>query len=231
LTKSLDKFSYAKIAFVNPNPKAIRVLCFGDSNTYGRDPKRKAEEGIKTRFPIDVRWTGQLQNLLGDKFEVIEEGLGGRTTNLDDPSTEGKNGLTYLIPCLESHTPLDLVVLMLGTNDLKHIYNRTAQDVARANKELISVIRHQAGNQIKILLISPITVDETNPLAAENYKEATSKSEQLGGELKKIAQEMQCDFLDLATIVKPSQYDGLHIDASEQPAIAKLIHRQILRIY
>lgn len=216
---------------MNTNPKAIRILCFGDSNTHGRDPKRKAEEGIKTRFSTDIRWTGQLQKMLGDGFEVIEEGLGGRTTDLDDPSSEGKNGLTYLTPCLGSHLPLDLVVLMLGTNDLKHIYHRTSQDIARAHKQLISVIRRHAGDQTKILLISPVTVDEKNPLAAENYQGATDKSRQMGKELRKIAQEMNCDFLDLATIAQPSHYDGLHIDASSQTTIAKLIHKQISRAY
>ena len=217
----------AKIASMNTSPSAIRVLCFGDSNTHGRDAKAKAEQGIKTRYPINVRWTGQLQKMLGDKFEVIEEGLGSRTTNLDDPTAEGKNGLTYLLPCLESHAPLDLVVLMLGTNDLKHIFNRTPSDIAQANKQLISVIRRQAGNKVKILLISPVTVDETNPLAAPNYLGGTKKSQELGGELKKIAQEMDCAFLDLALSVKPSHYDGVHIDASDQAIIAKLVHQQI----
>ena len=83
------------------------ILCYGDSNTWGYIP------GTGNRYPRQVRWTGVLQNLLGEKFHVIEEGLNGRTTVMDDPTRIAKNGLPYLRPCLDSHAPIDLVVLML----------------------------------------------------------------------------------------------------------------------
>ena len=90
------------------------ILCFGDSNTWGYVP------GTGNRYPKQIRWTGLLQNLLGDSFFIIEEGLNGRTTVLDDPTRIAKNGMTYLRPCLDSQAPIDLVVMMLGTNDCKH---------------------------------------------------------------------------------------------------------------
>ena len=84
------------------------ILCYGDSNTYGLRPDSNQ------RYPREIRWTGLLQKSLGEDYYVIEEGLSGRTTLWDDPIEEHKNGKTYLFPCLESHSPIDLVVLMLS---------------------------------------------------------------------------------------------------------------------
>ena len=92
------------------------VVCFGDSNTHGADPVTLA------RFPREVRWPGVLRAELDGAAEVIEEGLNGRTTLWDDPFTDGRNGRPYLLPCLQSHAPVDVLVLMLGTNDLKTIF-------------------------------------------------------------------------------------------------------------
>ena len=94
-----------------------RILCFGDSNTWGYDP------ATGERFDEQTRWTGVLQAALGGDYTVIEEGLNGRTTVWDDPIEGHKNGHEYLVPCLETHRPLDLVVLMLGTNDLKRRFS------------------------------------------------------------------------------------------------------------
>jgi len=103
-----------------------RVLCYGDSNTWGYDP------ATRRRFAPDFRWTGVLANRLGPDHLVIEEGLNGRTTRWDDPIEPGRNGLALLRPCLDTHEPLDLVIVMLGTNDLKRRFNVTASDIARA---------------------------------------------------------------------------------------------------
>jgi lysophospholipase L1-like esterase len=89
------------------------ILCYGDSNTWGYIP------GTGERYASHVRWPGVLQNALGNGYVIIEEGLCGRTTVWDDPIEEYRSGKEYLIPCLKSHAPLDLVVLMLGSNDLK----------------------------------------------------------------------------------------------------------------
>ena len=102
------------------------VLCYGDSNTWGFDP------ATRTRFPPHVRWTGVLGQRLGDGYQVIEEGLNGRTTRWDDPIEPDRNGLAYLRPCVESHQPLDLIVIMLGTNDLKRRFDLSASDIAQS---------------------------------------------------------------------------------------------------
>src|SRR5437870_2517157 len=116
---------------MNTSASANTVLCYGDSNTHGSKPDKSG------RYAINERWTGILQQLLGNDYYVIEEGLGGRTTDLEhfSPNKPNRNGLEYFKPCIDSHMPLDVVIIMLGTNDLKTIYNRTAQDVANALKQ------------------------------------------------------------------------------------------------
>src|SRR4051812_38077987 len=100
------------------------ILCFGDSNTHGADPQGGG------RFPFDVRWPGRLEQELGSGWRVIEEGLSGRTTVFEDPFIEGRNGRQYLVPCLASHAPIDLLTIMLGTNDLKAVYRADPDMVA-----------------------------------------------------------------------------------------------------
>ena len=93
------------------------ILCYGDSNTYGYNPSN----GF--RYPENVRWTGRLQSALGEGYKIIEEGCNGRTTIFDDPLEGWKNGLGYLRPCLNSHKPVDIVIMMLGSNDLKETFH------------------------------------------------------------------------------------------------------------
>src|SRR5437764_8235049 len=103
------------------------VVCFGDSNTWGYMPGSNGE-----RFPREVRWPNRLQALLGDEWEVIAEGLSGRTATFERPDSEGRNGLPYLLPCLLSHGPVDAVVIFLGTNDVNFMDDdRVARCVAR----------------------------------------------------------------------------------------------------
>lgn len=110
------------------------ILCYGDSNTYGLMPDSP------DRYPRDVRWTGILQKKLGEDYYVIEEGLSGRTTLWDDPIEEHKNGKKYLLPCLDSHKPVDLVILMLGTNDLKTRFSLTPFDIGASVENLVKVL-------------------------------------------------------------------------------------------
>ena len=101
------------------------VLCFGDSNTHGQIPGKDGG-----RYEKEIRWPGVLKSMLGDSFDVIEEGLGGRTTVFEDPIEEDKSGKAYLQQCLHSHKPIDLIIVMLGTNDLKIRFGLTAYDVS-----------------------------------------------------------------------------------------------------
>ena len=116
------------------------ILCYGDSNTYG------LKSDLVSRYPRNVRWTGILQEKLGSEYYVIEEGLGGRTTVWDDPVEDYKNGKKYLLPCLDSHKPLDLVIIMLGTNDLKSRFSVTPFDIGASMENLVkTIIKSDAG--------------------------------------------------------------------------------------
>ena len=111
--------------------KERNILCYGDSNTWGFVPIIfDYETNYMARYSFDKRWTGILQKELGNNYRIIEEGLNGRTTNIDYPDVKGRSGTSYLNPCLYSHAPLDLVIIQLGVNDLKTIFNRTIEDIA-----------------------------------------------------------------------------------------------------
>ena len=208
------------------NPAARTVLCFGDSNTYG-DP---SDDPDYVRLAADVRWTGRLQALLGDGYDVIEEGLGGRTTDLDD-GRPGRNGREYLVPCLLSHDPLDLVVLMLGTNDLKARFDRSAAEIAAALGGLIDDIRTHASGPPRVVLVSPIRIDDQQPWYAENDGgefdgefdgESVRKSARLPAELRRIAGSRGVLFADAATVARAGA-DGIHLSADSHGPLAELL--------
>ena len=132
-----------------------RILCFGDSNTWGAVP----EEG--TRYPDKVRWTGLLQEKLGDGYQIIEEGYCGRTTVFDDEIEGRLSGIKYFGPCCDSQSPLDLIILMLGTNDLKMRFGVDARTIAFGFQRYLDVLATtpMEGNKPKILLVAPIKID------------------------------------------------------------------------
>ena len=129
------------------------ILCYGDSNTWGYEP------ATKERYSRAERWTGILQRELGAGYYVVEEGLNGRTTVWDDPIEGYKNGKEQLIPCLTSHKPIDLVTIMLGTNDLKRRFSLGAYDIAEGAGVLVNIVqKSDCGPQEgapKVLLMAP----------------------------------------------------------------------------
>lgn len=195
------------------------VLCYGDSNTWGCDPAP-----THNRFPRNVRWTGVLQMLLGDDYYVIEEGCCGRTTVWDDPIEIDKNGKTYLGPCLESHRPVNLVVLMLGTNDLKQRFSVPASDIARGVGTLCKTILHSESGPDwqapKILVVSPPRLAKLDEFA-EMFAGGDMKSQYLAANYKKIAEELKLPFLDAGIVVTTSDLDGLHWEADEHAKFAR----------
>lgn len=160
------------------------ILCFGDSNTYGA----VANGGRYGRYE---RWPGHLQQLLGSDYYVIEEGCNGRTTLWDDPIEEHKNGKAYLLPCMYSHKPVDLIVLMLGTNDLKNRFSLTATDIAWSIDNLINTIQTSNNgpdeSAPQILLISPPEVTTLSDAIAGVLVGAREKREALAPLLAALA--------------------------------------------
>jgi len=220
---------------MNTSPSAKTILCYGDSNTWGQKPDKSG------RYPANVRWTGMLQDTLGNDYYVTEEGLGSRTTDLEYSRKPGRNGKTYLLPCLESHLPLDVVVLMLGTNDLKIEFNRSAAGIANALSGLIAIIQTITSKKgtappARILLVSPAHVNDQAPDFKEWYlnsgfynHESVLKSQQLAGELEAVATELGCDFIDASAVAEAGE-DGLHFDEASHSALGKLLARKVQEI-
>ncbi len=214
---------------MNTNPNSIKVLCYGDSNTWGQTPDKTGRQAA------DLRWTGLLQNKLGDDYYVVEEGLPSRTTDLDYGKRPGRNGKAYLLPCLASHAPIDIIVLMLGTNDLKTVYNRSPQEIANAIKDLIDIVKqfgsYMDGEAPKIIIASPIHVDINAPefrnFYSNNYDDsAGKKSEELAYFISNVAASQGCEFLDAARVAKPG-IDGIHLSSVSHSPLADTIYDKI----
>ncbi|MGY0230710.1 GDSL-type esterase/lipase family protein [Longispora urticae] len=206
------------------NPHAITVLCYGDSNTHGE----RAEEPELGRWPADVRWTGQAQNLLGDGYYLIEEGLGGRTTDVDYADRPGRNGRTHLLPTLHSHDPLDLVVLMLGTNDVKHLFGRTAAGIAAAVGGLLDDIAEYGadhdGRPPRVLVLSPAPCDDRALVygAGEFDAGSVAVSRELAAEIGKVAAARGAAFADAGTVARVGG-DGVHLTRDSHSTLAALV--------
>jgi len=189
------------------------ILCYGDSNTWGYEP------GTCGRYARDVRWPGVLRRELGEGYLVIEEGLNGRTTVFDDP-VEGvhKNGRPYLLPCLETHKPLDLVILMLGTNDLKTRFDVPPSDIAAGAGVLVGDILKSGcgvgGRAPKILLVAPAVTGETSE-QNEMFVGAREKSKRFAGMYRVIAEQHGVAYLNAAQNVTSSEIDGIHLEPAE----------------
>ncbi len=196
------------------------ILCFGDSNTWGLNPVDASRHDRATR------WPGVLAARLGDDYHVIEEGLAGRTTVRDDPNEAHKNGLTYLPPCLESHQPLDLVVLMLGTNDLKHRFALSPRTVATSVQVLIdTVLSSPYGGNCKVpqvLLMAPPHVVGLTALT-EMFVGAEEKSLGLAPLYAAVAHECGCHFLDAGPVAPVSPLDGVHLDSESHTRLAEAV--------
>jgi lysophospholipase L1-like esterase len=196
------------------------ILCYGDSNTWGYEP------ATGERFPEDVRWTGVLARQLGNDFRVIEEALNGRTTVRDDPVEEYKNGKDYLRPCLESHAPLDLVIVALGVNDLKARFFASASDAADGVGVLVSIAQRSGagpdGGSPGVLLVAPPPVGRLTELA-QMFAGAEEKSKGFSRQYRRVAEKYRCMLLDAGEVVRPSDRDGIHLEADEHRKLGEAI--------
>ena len=210
-----------------------RILCFGDSLTWGSDPNGGPR--------LEERWPMTLQALLGDGYTVIEEGQGGRTIATDDPAEGEKNGLRYILPCLESHSPLDLVVIMLGTNDCKQKFGYSLQDIAwemeRFVKKVLTHDHFKCQDRYRVLLIAPPPVCDGihHSWLGEcfAYDEAIRKSGGLAKWYAQLAEQYGLLFLNGGDHARSSEVDGIHLDAENQKklgaAVADFILNEVWR--
>jgi lysophospholipase L1-like esterase len=203
------------------------VLCYGDSNTWGYEP------ASGERFPEDVRWPGVLARELGSEFRVIEEGLNARTTVRDDPVEEYKNGKDYLRPCLESHRPLDLVIVALGVNDLKARFFASASDAADGAGILVAIAQRSGagpgGNPPAVLLVAPPSVGRLTELA-EMFAGAEEKSKGFARQYRRVAEKYGCELLDAGELVRSSDLDGIHLEVDEHCKLGEAVATRVKEI-
>jgi lysophospholipase L1-like esterase len=207
------------------NPGAIRVLCFGDSNTYGLRANRADREAGHYRWPSDVRWTGRLQALLGPDYEIIEEGRSGRTVEMPDPLVAGADGRAYFAPCLNTHNPLDVVLIMLGTNDVKWHFGRSTEDIVESIGRLVDDVETHGlapdGRTPAVLLVAPVPV-ERRSATGEFDDESVRKSHELGPALRKLAEARGAGFADAGTVGAVGE-DGIHLSEETHERLAALL--------
>ncbi len=199
-----------------------RILFYGDSNTHGINPDNFS------RYDDDIRFTGIVQNKLGEGYTIIEEGLMGRTTVMDDPGLEGANGLTYLVPCLSSHAPIDTMVIMLGTNDSREVYGLSTHDIAanmeRVLKTAMSLPIWRDNPDILLLAPHPIEeVYENGTLAQIMGHGCTEKTRDLSRYYREIADRVGTRFLDIKGIVEISSVDGIHFTKESHAMLAEAL--------
>ena len=214
----------------------IRIMCYGDSNTWGFTQR----PGVK-RWPSDVRWPGVLQKELGKEYTIIEEGLSSRTAgedNYDNGLNEAIqyelnfNGRPTLMPLIKSHIPLDVVVIMLGTNDIKVRFHKTPAEVTANVEKLVQMIKLSCDPEKewygygvpKILVIAPVPVMATkNSFAPKN-----AASRELGPLFKEMAARNGVEFLDAGEYIKvPGMPDGIHLTAEQHRILGMAVAAKI----
>ncbi len=209
------------------------VLCFGDSNTHGTPPMKSVLD--LERFPLHQRWPGVAQKALGDSVRIIEEAQPGRTTVFDNATAGGgRSGLAVLPIVLESHRPLDCIVLMLGTNDLHAHFNVSAWVIARNVSQLIAKIRQMPcgpslDRQPEILLVAPPPVLEQG-FASPALAGAAPKSREIAGHFEELAKEMDVQFLDAGKVISVDPLDGVHFSAESHRALGSAIAEKLRTI-
>lgn len=197
---------------------ARSILCFGDSNTWGMKP------GSPERYDFSSRWPGVCEAALAADWRVVEEGLPGRTTMLEDP-IEGplvsRSGIRYLPPCLASHMPVRVFVLMLGTNDLKRRFGLEAVDIVQGIDQILTYalrVGASADPPMRALLVAPVPIDPVGD-GAILFEDGARKSRGLAPGCERLAEKHGCGFIDAGDHCAVSPIDGVHLD--------EVAHRQL----
>ena len=210
------------------------IVCFGDSNTHGycadpndcADPCACPECGL--RFNESERWTMLLQDLLESEFHVIEEGLCGRTTVFDDPFGECLSGMDSIVPCLMSHQPVDLLVIMLGTNDTKERFSLSPRGIASGLEQLICKAKSLPVWKAvpNILIIAPPHIKDgirNHQFFSSMGSDSIAKSSQLAPLYKELCIEQGCAFLDAEGVAEFNEIDCMHLTRKGHSQLAQAL--------
>lgn len=200
------------------------VLCYGDSLTWGYDA-----EGGPGRHALETRWPSVLAAGLGAGVHVIAEGLNGRTTAFDDHLADcDRNGARVLPTILQTHAPLDLAIVMLGSNDMKPAMHGTAVAAMQGMRRLVDIVRHHAypldAEPPSVLIVAPPPLCETaDQEFAAMFAEGVVQSKMLASLYADLADEAGCGFFDAGSVAKTTPIDGVHLDARNTQAIGKAL--------
>ena len=220
-----------------------RIMVFGDSNVFGYVEDSRGRVG---RLPLRVAWPGRMAALLGPDYEIIVEGLSGRTTTLDSSENSGTgiipgagmNGAAYLPAALSSHMPLDMVIIMLGTNDMRKDRNRSASDIASGLVQLVSLIQNGAWQQRtqfpipRVLVVCPPKLNLTTGRYADLFEGALAKSESLPGILRPLIEGKGAGFFDAASVVPFAEgADGIHLTERNHAALAEALAMEVKKMF
>lgn len=194
-----------------------KILCFGDSNTYGYIP------GSGKRYDKIIRWTGVLQTELGMNYTIIEAGCNNRTAFCENPAGKMFTGIQVLNDYL--YEDLEYIILFIGINDTQFIYNTSLEELQNGIEKLVQLILSKLP-KIKIILLSPPRL--TNDILNSNFSvmfdtSSIEKSSKLSEIYKKVSQIYNCEFIDLNKIVSVSSKDGLHLEPEAHKKIAEKI--------
>lgn len=217
------------------------ILCYGDSNTWGFMPGHdRPPVKASNRYSWDVRWPGRLERMLGDGWRVIEAGLNGRTTMFDCYMEEHRNGLKDIDVCLLTAMPVDMVILMLGTNDSKRVFNMPPFVIAQGVQRLIGRIRGgdygygPEGTTPEILVVAPVRMTEgvfTSWLSDEFDAGSVERSAALAACYRSVAERNGVHFLDASAHISADDSDGIHMNAEGHAQMAELILKEVREIF
>lgn len=212
------------------------VLCFGDSLTWGWIPVKESSPTL--RYPYEQRWTGAMAARLGDGYHIIEEGLSARTTSLDDPNDARLNGSTYLPMALASHLPLDLVIIMLGTNDTKSYFHRTPYEIANGMGKLVGQVLTCAGGvgtpypAPKVLVVAPPPLAPMpDPWFEGMFGGGYEKSKELSGLYKALADFMKVEFFAAGDCISTDGIDGIHLSVETNIRLGHAIADKVAALF
>jgi len=205
-----------------------QILVYSDSLTWGIIPN------TRQRLPFKARWPGVMEEALlkgGKTVRVVEDCLNGRRTSFDDPYKPGRNGLVGLEQRIEINSPLELVILMLGTNDFQSMHAHNAWHSAQGMAALVDAVRRspiEPGMPMpKTLIVAPPPIKEPKGSIAPKFEGADRKSVGLAGAYQEVARDRRCEFFDAGSVTSTSRADGVHLDADQHHtlgiAIAKVV--------
>lgn len=204
-----------------------QILCFGDSNTHGFDAMTGG------RYDYHTRWTGLVNEALGEQALICEAGLNGRTCGFDDLEVPGRNGLSYLNCELQTHKPLDVVVLMLGTNDCKICFHADGEEIARQMEKLIRMVQTFAyweDSKTKILLVAPVPLNENSVGGCIFNRKSVETARSLGEHYRQLAEKLNITFADSGEWGVQLDFDGIHFTPEGHRRFAERITKELERM-